>query len=253
MRLGRPLPPGEYTVLNASGQQVAKQVRYWAAEVVGGDGTLVHEIDEVVWLDVAAASARLTYNRDQDQLGAMAQADGAGTLTTWPLVILRHGKAISRKEWHRPDALRPLNARGRDQAEALVPILASYGAFRVVTSPSVRCIDTVRPYAAAAGQKVRRRAGLSEEGFTQQPDRASGLLTRLLERGEAALVCSHGPLLPVLLDRLADIADSGAPTSKAALTEAAQHGLGKGEALIAHVVGTDVQARVVDVERFAGR
>ena len=66
-------------------------------------------------------------------------------------------------------------------------------------------------------------------------------------------MCSHGPVLPVLLDRLADIADSGAPASKAALTEAAQHGLGKGEALVAHVVGTGGQARVVDVERFAGR
>ena len=46
-------------------QPVAKQVRYWAAEVVSGDGTLVNEIDEVVWLDVAAASTRLSYDRDR--------------------------------------------------------------------------------------------------------------------------------------------------------------------------------------------
>jgi len=249
VRLGRPLPPGEYTVQNASGEQVAKQVRYWAAEVVSGDGALVHEIDEVVWLDAAAASARLSYDRDQDQLRALVRADGAGTLATWPLVILRHGKAISRKEWNQPDSLRPLDARGREQAEALVPILTSYGAFRVVTSPSVRCIDTVRPYAAAAGREVQRRAGLSEEGFAQQPDHASGHLTRVLERGEAALVCSHGPVLPVLLDRLADIVDSGEPAAKAALSEAAQRGLGKGEALVAHLTGTGDLARVVDVER----
>src|SRR6185503_5165333 len=82
VRLGRPLPPGNYTVLNGSGQPVAKQFRYWAAEVVGGGGTLVHEIDEVVWLDVTAAAACLSYARDQDQLRALAQADGAGTLTT---------------------------------------------------------------------------------------------------------------------------------------------------------------------------
>jgi 8-oxo-dGTP diphosphatase len=252
VRLGRPLPPGDYTVLNGSGQRVAKQVRYWAAEVVGGEGKLVHEIDEVVWLDVAAAAARLSYDRDQDQLRALAQADGAGTLATWPLVIVRHAKALSRKDWHKPDALRPLDARGRERAEALVPILASYGVFRVVSSPSVRCLDTVRPYAAAAGQRVRRRDGLSEEGFAERPDRASGHLTRLLERGEAALVCSHGPVLPALLDHLADIADSGEPDAKAALSEAARQGLDKGEALVAHLVGRGSQARVVDIERCAG-
>jgi 8-oxo-dGTP diphosphatase len=148
--------------------------------------------------------------------------------------------------------LRPLDARGRERAQALVPILTSYGVTRVVTSPSVRCLDTVRPYAVAAGQEPRLHAGLSEEGYDEQPDRAPYHLTRLLERGNAAVVCSHGPVLPVLLEQLAGIADSDEPDVKAALSEAAQHGLSKGEALVAHLVGTGAQARVVDVERYAG-
>lgn len=248
VRLGRPLPTSRYTVLGRSGQPATKEVRFWSAEVVGGDGMLVNEIDQVAWLDVAEATDRLSYARDLDQLRALVRADRDGTLTTWPLVIVRHAKARSRSSWPGADPLRPLDARGRARAEALVPILAAYGVTRVVTSPSVRCVDTVLPYAVAAGQKARLKAGLSEEGFTEQPDRAAHHLTRLLERGNATVLSSHGPVLPVLLEQLAGIADSGESSAKVTLSDAAQRGMGKGEALVAHLVGTGAQARVVDVE-----
>jgi 8-oxo-dGTP diphosphatase len=71
----------------------------------------------------------------------------------------------------------------------------------------------------------------------------------LLERGNAAVVCSHGPVLPVLLERLAGIADYDG-SAQVALSEAAHSGMGKGEALVAHLVGTGDQARVIDVERY---
>ena len=251
VHLGRTLPMSEYTLLDHAGQPTTKQVRYWSAEVAGGDGTLVNEIDEVAWLDVADATARLSYARDHDQLCALVRADRDGTLTTWPLVIVRHAKARSRSTWPDADPVRPLNSRGRERAEALVPILAAYGVTRVVTSPSVRCLDTVLPYAVAARQQARLKAGLSEEGFAEQPDRAPYHLTRLLERGNAAVVCSHGPVLPVLLERLAEIADSGESAAKVRLLKAAQRGMGKGEAWVTHLVGTGAQARVVDAERYA--
>jgi len=274
VRLGRPLPTASYTVAGGTGQPSPKEVRYWSAEVVGGDGTLVNEIDQVAWLEVGAATERLSYPRDLDQLGALVQADDQGTLTTWPLVIVRHAKSRSRSGWHEPDPLRPLDARGRARAEALVPILAAYGVTRVVTSPSVRCVDTVMPYAVAVRSKARLKTGLSEEGFAEQPERAPYHLTRLLERGNATVVSSHGPVLPVLLEQLAAIADSGDSGGPAGsggsagsgdsldsagsggsgenaakvILEAARRGMGKGEALIAHLVGTGLQARVVDVE-----
>ena len=264
VRLGRSLPSSEYPVQVGTGQPATKKVRYWSAEVVGGDGTLVNEIDEVAWLDVEAATARLSYDRDHDQLRALVRADRAGTLTTWPLVIVRHAKSRARSKWPDADSLRPLNVRGRERAEALIPILAAYGVTRVVTSPSVRCLDTVLPYAAATGHIARLQAGLSEEGFAEQPERAPYHLTRLLERGEAAVVCSHGPVIPVLFEQLARLADLGQSAaqppgesaaqppgeSKArfALSEAARRGVGKGEVLVAHLVGTGAQARVVDVE-----
>src|SRR5450631_30209 len=254
VRLGRTLPTSEYTAPDQAGLPTTKQCRYWAAEVVGGDGTLVNEIDEVAWLEVADATAQLSYARDHDQLDALVRADHAGTLTTWPLVIVRHAKAHSRSTWPKADPLRPLNSRGHERAEALTPILAAYGVTRVVTSPSVRCLDTVLPYAVAAGQQPRLRAALSEEGFAEQPDRALYHLTRLLERGNAAVVCTHGPVLPVLLRRVAEIADSDGSdenTAKTKLLEAAGRAIGKGEAWVAHLVGTGAQARVVDAECYS--
>jgi 8-oxo-dGTP diphosphatase len=259
VRLGRTLPTSEYAVpgsadsVDQSGHQTTKECRYWAAEVVGGDGALVNEIDEVAWLDVPTAAARLSYARDHDQLQALERADHDGTLTTWPLVIIRHARSRSRSSWTKADPLRPLNPRGRERAEALVPILAAYGVTRVVTSPSVRCLDTVLPYAVAAGKRARLKSGLSEEGFAEQPERAPYHLTRLLERGHAAVICSHGPVLPVLLELLAGIADPAGidgNTAKDLLSEAAHDGMGKGEALVAHLVGTGEGARIIDVERY---
>jgi 8-oxo-(d)GTP phosphatase len=250
VRLGRTLPTSEYTAPDEDGRPATKQVRYWAAEVVGGEGRLLNEIDEVAWLDVDEATARVSYARDRDQLDALVLADRAGTLTTWPLVIVRHARARPRSTWPDNDTLRPLNSRGRERAQALVPILAAFGVTRVVTSPSLRCLDTVLPYAVAVGQQPRLKAGLSEEGFAGQPDRAPYHLTRLLERGNAAVVCSHGPVLPVLLGRLAEIADSEGNATKDLLSGAAERGVGKGEAWVAHLVGTGDQARVVDAELY---
>jgi 8-oxo-dGTP diphosphatase len=253
VRLGRPLPTSEYTVPNEAGQPTDKQVRYWAAEVVGGDGALVNEIDEVAWLGLPAAASRLSYTRDHEQLRALEQADRAGTLITWPLVMVRHARSRSRSSWPDADPQRPLNPRGRERADALIPLLSAYGVSRIVTSPSVRCLDTVQPFASAIKRRVRLKSGLSEEGFAEHPDRALYHLSRLLERGSPAVVCSHGPVLPVLLEQLAEIAvgdDLGTPAG-VILSEAAANGMGKGEALVAHIAGTGTDARVVDVERHA--
>jgi len=250
VRLGRTLPTSEYPLTDQSGQPVTKQCRYWTAEVVGGDGTLVNEIDEVAWLDLPAAAARLSYPRDHDQLQALERADLSGRLTTWPLVIVRHAKSRSRSSWTQADPLRPLNARGRQRAEALIPVLAAFGVNRIVTSPSVRCLDTVAPYAAATRTRARLKWALSEEGFAENPDRAGHHLTRLLERGHAAVVCSHGPVLPGLLQQLAGLADANESAAAVTLAEAARDGMGKGEALVAHLVGTGDQAVIVDLERY---
>ena len=131
-------------------------------------------------------------------------------------------------------------------------MLTAYGVTRVVTSPSQRCLRTVEPYAVSAAVKLRTRRGLSEEGFATDPEKAPRHLARLLERGEPALLCTHGPVLPTLLDEMAgrlDLDAAGSVEVVEEFAEARDEKLVKGEALVCHVVGTGEAARVVAVER----
>lgn len=250
--LGRPLPGAEYTVLDGTGQPATKEVRYWAAEATSPAGPLRNEIDEVRWLDVIAASDRLDYARDRDQLRALVRADKAGTLTTWPLALVRHAHAVGRGSWVGDDQLRPLDATGRHRAESIAALLAAYGVRRLVSSPSVRCADTLRPFAAQLGASLRTKDGLSEEGYAAEPARAGHHLERLVERGTPAALCSHGPVLPDLLMALLALVDPDEPEADlaaASLRAAARDKMAKGEVLVAHLVGTGGDARVVAVER----
>jgi 8-oxo-dGTP diphosphatase len=253
VRLGRPLPCAAYTVLDRDGEPASKEVRYWSAQVTGGGGPLANEIDEVRWLDVAAAHDLLDYARDREQLRALVRADAAGALDTWALALVRHAKAVPRSQWTDPDdQLRPLDQQGRQRAGVIAPLLAAYGVRRLVSSPSVRCADTVQPYAVRLGRRLRLKEGLSEEGYEADPTQAMRHLHALLRRGAPAVLCSHGPVLPDLLDELAGLVDEGSDDGTDAakqLDEAADAKMAKGEVLVAHLVGSGGDARVVAVER----
>jgi 8-oxo-dGTP diphosphatase len=252
VRLGPPLPESRYVVLDR-GEPGDKVVRYWSARVTGGHGHLLNEIDEVAWLDVPSAHARLDYARDREQLLALVRLQQDERLDTWPLVLVRHAHAVPRGDYHgKDDTRRPLDAAGRARSQSLGPVLAAYGVTRVLSSPSVRCLDTVEPFARASGARLRTRAGLSEEGFEADATKAPKHLLRLLERGEPAVLCTHGPVLPVLLDLVADRLDldtAGAVEVVEEFAEARDSKLAKGEALVCHVVGTGDAARIVAVER----
>lgn len=252
VRLGRPLPSATYHLGTRAGIPVVKDVRYWAAEVVGGKGLLEHEIDEVAWLEVDKARARLTYQRDVDQLDGLVEADEAGALTTWPLALVRHAKARPRSSWAGEDWLRPLDTRGLQQADDLVPLLGAYGITRLVSSPSTRATDTIAPYAAQTGQRLRLKRGLSEEGHAADPTKAPHHLRRLVERGIPAALCSHGPVLPDLITQLISLVDTThrqGVLAQSILEAELSSGMTKGEALVCHIAGTGAGARVVSAER----
>jgi 8-oxo-dGTP diphosphatase len=113
-----------------------------------------------------------------------------------PLLVVRHARAGRRSAWTGDDAERPLSTRGRAQAEALVPLLASYRPRRILSSPSVRCFETVRPLADALELPIES-VGELEEG--------NGPATlRLLERmaGETAVLSTHGDVATEIIDAL---------------------------------------------------
>ena len=253
VRLGLPLPPSDYPVLDGSGQVSPKHVDYWTASATGGTGRLEHEIDEVAWVDVPTAHDRLDYSRDQDQLLALVRADREGCLDTWPLALVRHAKARPRSSWHKDDQRRPLNPAGAAQSAVIARVLAAYSIHRLVTSPSTRCVDTLVPYAKQQGLRVHTREGLSEEGYAAEPAAAVRHLGALLRRADPAALCSHGPVLPDLLARLAcrvapDTARAAACRDQ--LEKAAADQMRKGEVLVCHLRGADDAAQVVAVERI---
>ena len=88
---------------------------------------------------------------------------------------------------------------------------------------------------------------LSEEGYDDKPSRALAITRQLLKEGDPALVCSHGPVLPALLEEL--IAHTGKDAARGVLREACADHMVKGEALVTHVVGRGKKARIVAAER----
>ncbi len=255
VRIGMPLPDTSYSLVDAEGVAATKHVRYWSAQVVGGEGRLEHEIDELSWLPVDAAEERLDYPHDRVQLKAVRRADAAGTLGTRPFAIVRHAIALPRGQWHKSDLARPLLAVGVEQARHVGNVLAAYGITVLESSPAERCVATLEPHARRHGLTIKTRNRFSEEGFDslgKRPLRRS--VTRLFETDSASALCSHGPVLPAILKTVAKRLAPGrelAEGTKAVLDGALKSGLDKGEVLVLHLVGSGEKAKIVAAERVS--
>lgn len=196
VHLGRPLPPQYYEV--SLGR--SKVVNYWVARV---DPTAEHvrfipndEVDEIRWFPLAAATHRLSYLDDVEIIDAFRSVPKR----THALVILRHATAQRRSTWHKVDTERPLSRVGRTQAQALVPLLSAYGISEVHTSPSARCLQTLKPYARSIRASVVEHPELSEEEIEDAAVKM--LLDDLISTSRSAVLCSHRPVLPQLFDYL---------------------------------------------------
>jgi 8-oxo-dGTP diphosphatase len=109
------------------------------------------------------------------------------------VLLVRHataGKSTSDPDDH----LRPLDERGEEQAEKLVGAVAPYDVQRVLTSPYVRCRQTVEPLARALGLPVEEHSALAEGSTAEE-------VLRLVESLDAgiAVLCTHGDVVYELL------------------------------------------------------
>jgi 8-oxo-dGTP diphosphatase len=114
------------------------------------------------------------------------------------LLLIRHAHAGNRKDWSGDDRLRPLSAKGRRQAKALVTQLEPWAPSRVLSSPYRRCIETVKPLADELGLKVETVEELAEGAGLDAVE-----LVRSLHDSHVAL-CTHGDVIPEILVALAD-------------------------------------------------
>ena len=89
---------------------------------------------------------------------------------------------------------------GHAQAEAIAATLASAPIRRVLTSPSVRCVQTIEPLAAKLGLRIQISGELSEGSGGW---RTEALVDRLCREAGDSVLCSHGDVIPEMLWRLA--------------------------------------------------
>jgi 8-oxo-dGTP diphosphatase len=108
--------------------------------------------------------------------------------------LVRHARAGHRESWEGDDRLRPLDERGQRQAQGLVAQLADRDFSRILSSPYIRCVQSVEPLAAARGLDVEAVAALAEGA-------GEAAALELFHSLEAPAVASvHGDLAEALLD-----------------------------------------------------
>jgi phosphohistidine phosphatase SixA/8-oxo-dGTP pyrophosphatase MutT (NUDIX family) len=170
----------------------AKVVRYFRMDADGGRFTPNREVDELRWVPIEAAAGLLSYAHDRSLLGQVL----AG-LPASALYVIRHAKAGIRAAWSGPDEERPLTSRGRKQARRLVERFQGLDIQRILSSPFVRCMQTVEPLAEARGLPVEAATELREGASVDE------LLRGLATFGDRPMVvCGHGTEIRSMIDRL---------------------------------------------------
>ena len=106
------------------------------------------------------------------------------------VILLRHASAGEREAWSGDDRLRPLDERGLAQAVALRDLLRARDVENAVSSPYVRCMQTVAPLELEIVPDERLAEGA--------PVEATLTLLRELEN---AVACTHGDIVEAVLGR----------------------------------------------------
>ncbi len=181
-----------------------KQVSFWSAQVVKENTfTPNSEVDAIKWVGAAKAAKFLSLESDKEILSKFNKLK----YESKPLVLLRHAKALSRDEWQGDDDDRPLDSLGQMQAKRLLSIYQAFNLEQIHTSDAIRCYDTVEPMAKALGLRLEVSNKLSESAFKKDKEDAFDYARDLIKSDKRALLCSHNPILPKVLNKLTKKSD----------------------------------------------
>lgn len=115
------------------------------------------------------------------------------------LLLVRHAHALPRRQWSGADQERPLSHQGKKEAEGLLRLARDFTPVsRLLSSPYLRCVQTLTPLAKATDLQVEPSEDLAEG------ERASAVkLVRALAGSDVA-ICTHGDVIAEILVTLAD-------------------------------------------------
>lgn len=173
-----------------------KVVRYWSARSLGGDFIANKEVDELQWVPLVQATKQLTYPHDRKVLRRFAKKPA----DTQTVLIVRHATAGRKARYRGDDRLRPLDKKGRAQAQALVPQLLAFGATDIYAADRSRCIQTVEPLAEKVGLNIAVESTLTEEAYAADPEAAHKRTLEIAALGGTPVISTQGRVIPYLID-----------------------------------------------------
>ena len=112
------------------------------------------------------------------------------------IYLVRHAKAGERRLWTGDDLDRPLSKKGWKQSDLVARRLAKQGVTRLLSSPYVRCVQTLEPLADRLGEKVQIEKCLTEA------EPVGPVLELLADVERNSVLCSHGDIIPATIDQL---------------------------------------------------
>jgi 8-oxo-dGTP diphosphatase len=109
------------------------------------------------------------------------------------LYLVRHAKAGERRLWTGADVDRPLSKKGRKQAELVGDRLARLDPTALLSSPYVRCVQTLLPL----GERTELTVEIDDRLREDEP--VGPAIDLLRECAGGTVLCSHGDIIPAVI------------------------------------------------------
>lgn len=262
---------------NNNKTEVVKRIHYWMMREIDENAAMRRlpafgpikpakptEIGNVIWLTPSKARKKLTHDSDRKVLDAFLEKLHDGQTEYKTLILVRHGKAESRKSWQGSEATRPITPLGSAASYALGRELACYAPNRIVSSPWKRCVETVATFAHDSSLSIEQIAELTEDHHEDKPKSTLSVLiseiqnldcnaqnTQNTQNTEAninnsTVMCLHRPIIGTFFDYLRGITKPRA--HKRILSQKSPY-MPTGSAIVLHISNTSKGARIIDIEK----
>ncbi len=261
---------------NNNKTEVVKRIHYWMMREIDENAAMKRlpafgpikpakptEIGNVIWLTPSKARKKLTHDSDRKVLDAFLEKLHDGQTEYKTLILVRHGKAESRKSWQGSEATRPITPLGSAASYALGRELACYAPNRIVSSPWKRCMETVATFAHDSSLSIEQIAELTEDHHENKPKSTLSVLISEIQNldcnaknteaknteaniNNSTVMCLHRPIIGTFFDYLRGITKPRA--HKRILSQKSPY-MPTGSAIVLHISNTSKGARIIDIEK----